>query len=170
MNHPSIRPISPLDNDQIAAIIRTVMPEFGANGAGFAIHDQEVNDMFVAYTRPRCCYFVCEVDGRILGGGGIAPLEGGDENTCELKKMYFLPEARGKGLGQKVLKMCLRAAKEKGFRYCYLETFNTMKDAMKLYAKNGFIKIPGALGNTGHFACDTFYQLDLNGLIVARED
>ena len=62
------------------------------------------------------------------------------------------------------------AAKEKGFRYCYLETFNTMKDAMKLYAKNGFIKIPGALGNTGHFACDTFYQLDLDGLKIARDN
>jgi putative acetyltransferase len=84
--------------------------------------------------------------------------------------MYFLPEARGKGLGQKVLQKCLVAAKEKGFRYCYLETFNTMKNAMKLYSKNGFIKIPGALGNTGHFACDTFYQLDLNALVVAGED
>jgi putative acetyltransferase len=170
MKHPSIRPIAPTDNSQVAEIIRTVMPEFGASGAGFAIHDQEVDNMFSAYSRPRCSYFVCEVDGRIIGGGGIAPLEGGDENTCELKKMYFLPEARGKGLGQQVLQRCLIAAKEKGFRYCYLETFNTMKDAMKLYARNGFIKIPGALGNTGHFACDTFYQLDLSGLIVAQDD
>jgi len=170
MKHPSIRPIELQDSSQVAVIIRTVMPEFGANGAGFAIHDEEVDNMFSAYTRPRCSYFVCEVDGRIIGGGGIAPLEGGDENTCELKKMYFLPEARGKGLGQQVLQRCLVAAKEKGFRYCYLETFNTMKDAMKLYAKNGFIKIPGALGNTGHFACDTFYQLDLSGLIVAQHD
>ena len=146
------------------------MPEFGASGAGFAIHDREVDDIFAAYSRPRCSYYVCEVNGKILGGGGIAPLEGGDENTCELKKMYFLPEARGQGLGQKVLQKCLLAAKEKGFRYCYLETFNTMKNAMKLYAKNGFIKIPGALGNTGHFACDTFYQLDLKALTVANED
>jgi len=170
MNHPSIRPVAPSDNAQIAEIIRTVMPEFGANGAGFAIHDQEVDNMFSAYSRPRCSYFVCEMDGRIIGGGGIAPLEGGDEDTCELKKMYFLPEARGNGLGQQVLQRCLIAAKDKGFRYCYLETFNTMKDAMKLYAKNGFIKIPGALGNTGHFACDTFYQLDLSGVIIAQGD
>jgi len=170
MNHPSIRPVAPSDNAQIAEIIRTVMPEFGANRAGFAIHDQEVDNMFSAYSGPRCSYFVCEMDGRIIGGGGIAPLEGGDEDTCELKKMYFLPEARGKGLGQQVLQRCLIAAKDKGFRYCYLETFNTMKDAMKLYAKNGFIKIPGALGNTGHFACDTFYQLDLSGVIIAQGD
>src|ERR1700741_4353860 len=117
MNNVSIRPIKPRDSVEVAAIIRSVMPEFGASGEGFAIHDREVDDMFAAYSRPRCSYYVCEVDGKILGGGGIAPLEGGDENTCELKKMYFLPDARGKGLGQKVLLKCLLAAKEKGFRY-----------------------------------------------------
>lgn len=143
------------------------MPEFGASGSGFAIHDKEVDDMYGTYSPPRSAYFVCEDHGKIIGGGGVAPLQGGDENTCELKKMYFLPDGRGRGLGQLMLQRCLVAAKAIGYRYCYLETFNTMKDAMKLYHKNGFIKIPGALGNTGHFACDTFYQLDLNKLMVA---
>ena len=152
-----IRKIEPRDNVSVARIIRTVMPEFGAGGLGFAIHDNEVDDMHAAYTRPRCAYYVCEVNGKVVGGGGVAPLEGGDENTCELKKMYFLPEGRGRGYGQQVLHANLTAAAELGFKYCYLETFNTMLDAMKLYEKNGFKKIPGALGNTGHFACDTFY-------------
>ena len=156
-----VRRVTAQDNPQVANIIRTVMPEFGASGAGFAIHDKEVDDIHGAYTRPRTAYFVCDSNGKIVGGGGVAPLEGGDENTCELKKMYFLPEGRGKGLGQKILSECLKAAKQIGFEYCYLETFNTMKDAMKLYEKNGFKKIPGQLGNTGHFACDTFYQIKL---------
>jgi putative acetyltransferase len=156
-----IRPIEPRDNPFVRNIIKTVMPEFGASGQGFAIHDNEVEDMFAAYSKERCAYFVCEIGGKIVGGGGVAPLEGGDGETCELKKMYFLPEARGKGLGQEVLSECLRAAKQIGFRYCYLETFNTMSDAMKLYEKNGFIKINGPLGNTGHFACDIFYKKEL---------
>ncbi len=154
----TIRLINPQDNAQVANIIRTVMPEFGASGQGFAIHDNEVENMYAAYTQKRCAYFVCEVGGVIVGGGGVAPLEGGDEATCELKKMYFLPEGRGKGYGQKVLDECLRAAKEIGYTWCYLETFNTMTNAMRLYAKNGFEKIPGPCGNTGHFACDTFYR------------
>jgi putative acetyltransferase len=152
-----IRKIEPRDNESMARIIRTVMPEFGASGLGFAIHDNEVDDMHAAYTRPRCAYYVCEVNGKVVGGGGVAPLEGGDENTCELKKMYFLPEGRGRGYGQQVLNANLTAAAELRFKNCYLETFNTMLNAMKLYEKNGFKKIPGALGNTGHFACDTFY-------------
>lgn len=117
--------------------------------------------MYETYAQPGHAYFVFEENGKILGGGGIGPLKGGEANTCELKKMYFLPEGRGKGLGQSVLSACLEAAKELGYTYCYLETFNTMQLAMKLYERNGFEKINGPCGSTGHFACDVFYQKNL---------
>jgi putative acetyltransferase len=156
-----VRRVRSSDSPQVANIVRTVMPEFGASGQGFAIHDKEVDDIFVAYNHSRAAYFVCDDSGKLLGGGGVAPLEGGDPSVCELKKMYFLPEGRGKGLGQKVLTSCLKAAKELGFKTCYLETFNTMSSAMKLYEKNGFKKIPGPMGHTGHFACDIFYSKEL---------
>lgn len=161
-----VRRVEKKDNAQAASIIRTVMPEFGASGQGFAIHDREVDDIFTAYHHDRAAYFVCEVNGKIIGGGGVAPLEGGDPTVCELKKMYFLPEGRGKGLGQKVLSACLKEARHIGFKQCYLETFNTMNDAMKLYERNGFKKITGPMGNTGHFACDTFYLLELHHSLV----
>jgi putative acetyltransferase len=156
-----VRLICKDDNKAVAQIIRTVMPEFGAGGKGFALHDAEVDDMFGAYSRPRCAYFVYEEHGKVLGGGGIAPLQGGDEATCELKKMYFLPEGRGRGLGQQVLEACLQQARAFGFTWCYLETFHTMQQAMRLYRKNGFEQIPAPCGNTGHFACDTFFRLRL---------
>jgi putative acetyltransferase len=156
-----IRKIQPEDDPHIAKIIRTVMPEFGASGQGFAIHDKEVDNMYAAYSREGCAYYVAEVDGKIVGGGGVAPLEGGDTATCELKKMYFLAEARGQGLGAKVLQACLASAKALGYKVCYLETFNTMTRAMKVYEQHGFKKISGPMGNTGHFACDTFYTIEL---------
>jgi putative acetyltransferase len=157
-----IRKIAVEDNHAMSDIIRTVMPAFGAGGKGFAIHDAEVDNLHAAYTRIRSAYFVCEIGGKILGGGGVAQLDGADKNICELKKMYFLPDGRGKGLGQRVLTACLTAAAEAGFEFCYIETFNTMKAAMKLYEKNAFEKITGSLGNTGHFACDTFYLRKLS--------
>ncbi|HWE26771.1 MAG TPA: GNAT family N-acetyltransferase, partial [Polyangia bacterium] len=92
---PTIRPIRSEDDRFVAAIIRAVMPEFGAKGPGFAINDPEVDFMTAAYARPRSAYFVVADGERILGGGGIAPLDAGDATTCELRKMYFLPEARG---------------------------------------------------------------------------
>ena len=156
-----VRLILPEDNPAVASIIRTVMPEFGASGKGFAIHDPEVDHMYEAYSLGRAAYHVFVTEQRIVGGGGIAQLQGGDDGTCELKKMYFLPEARGKGMGQKVLAACIASARRFGYKTCYLETFNTMTLAMRLYEKSGFKKIPGPLGNTGHFACDTFYKLVL---------
>ena len=156
-----IRPIESRDDAALAAIIRTVMPEFGATGDGFAINDPEVDWMHRAYAQPRSAYFVVERDGVVQGGGGIAPLEGGDAETCELRKMYFLGALRGLGAGAAVMARCLEAARGFGYRRCYLETLCGMDAAMRLYERTGFRRINGPLGATGHGGCNTFYILDL---------
>ncbi len=162
----SIRPIATADDAVIAAIIREVMPEFGATGCGFAISDPEVDWMSRAHAQPRSAYFVVEhidADGRgiIEGGGGIAPLVGGDDSVCELRKMYFLPNARGLGAGAALMTRCLDAARGFGFTQCYLETLTGMDAAMRLYERTGFRSIDHAMGATGHGGCNTFYLLDL---------
>ncbi|NTX03370.1 GNAT family N-acetyltransferase [Myxococcus sp. CA051A] len=156
-----LRPIQPQDDKHIASIIRAVMPEFGADGPGFALHDAEVDTMSAAYAHPRHAYFVVERAGRILGGGGIAPLEGGDPSVCELRKMYFLPEARGLGVGERMVRRCLDFAREAFFHRCYLETLASMTQAQKLYRRLGFTPLCAPLGRTGHFGCDHWYALDL---------
>jgi putative acetyltransferase len=157
----SIRPICAEDDPRMATIIRTVMPEFGATGSGFAISDPEVDWMSRAYAAPRSAYFVVERDGGVVGGGGVAPLEGGPGDTCELRKMYFLREARGLGAGAAMMARCLDAARGFGFARCYLETLAGMDAAMKLYERSGFTRIAGPMGATGHGGCNTFYAMDL---------
>jgi len=161
MSEFSIRPITASDDAAMAAVIRTVMPEFGAVGDGFAINDPEVDWLSRAYSEPRCAYFVIERDGRVLGGAGVAPLTGGDPDVCELRKMYFLPEARGAGAGAAMMTRCLDAARQIGFKRCYLETLSGMDAAMRLYERSGFRRIAGPMGATGHGGCNAFYLLDL---------
>lgn len=157
-----LRPIQPKDDAAVAGVIRTVMPEFGASGPGFAIHDPEVNGMSAAYARPGRAYFVVEdASGRVLGGAGIAPLDGGEPGVCELRKMYFLREARGRGVGEKLLRHCLEFARAAGYQLCYLETLKGMDQAQKLYRKVGFEPLCGPMGSTGHFGCDHWYALKL---------
>ncbi|MBW8824110.1 MAG: GNAT family N-acetyltransferase [Xanthomonadales bacterium] len=156
-----IRPIEARDDAAMARIIRAVMPEFGACGSGFAINDPEVDWMSRAYAEPRHAYFVVERDGEVIGGGGIAPLVGGDPSVCELRKMYFLPEARGLGAGTAMMSICLEAARAAGFRQCYLETLTGMDAAMRLYERSGFTRIDASMGATGHGGCNTFYLLEL---------
>jgi len=157
----TIRPVRPGDEAAVARIIRAVMPEFGADGPGFALHDPEVDHMYEAYQRPGAAYFVLEADGEVVGGGGIAPLDGGDAGTCELRKMYFLPRARGRGWGARLLTLCLAEARALGYARCYLETCTGMDAAIRLYGKMGFHPICSALGATGHGGCDRFYVLAL---------
>jgi putative acetyltransferase len=154
---PVIRPIEARDDAAMAAIIRAVMPEFGAVGDGFAINDPEVDWMYRAYAIPRAAYFVIEDAGALRGGGGVAPLVGGDPDTCELRKMYFLPALRGRGMGAALMARCLDAARDFGFRRCYLETLSGMDAAKKLYERSGFHRIDTPLGATGHGGCNAFY-------------
>ncbi len=167
-SHPAfrIRPIEARDDAAVAAIIRTVMPEFGASGCGFAISDPEVDWMHRAYAEPRSAYFVIERDDTsghavVEGGGGIAPLNGGDFGTCELRKMYFLPGLRGAGAGAALMAQCLDTARGFGFERCYLETLTGMDAALRLYERSGFRRIDAPMGATGHGGCNTFCLLDL---------
>jgi putative acetyltransferase len=167
-----IRPMKGADRDEVATLIRTVMPEFGAKGPGYAINDPEVDDMFAAYREPRCGYFVVTREAKraakrgdkgdvVVGGGGYAPLAGGDGATCELRKMYFYPEVRGLGIGQDLLALCMEGARRAKFERMYLETLTKMEQARALYTKNGFVPLERPLGSTGHHGCNAFYVRDL---------
>ena len=59
-------------------------------------------------------------DGAIIGAAGVAQLDNYEGNVCELQKMYFLEEARGKGLGSEMMKICLDAARRFGYDQCCL--------------------------------------------------
>ncbi len=156
-----MRPIRQQDNEQVAAIIRQVMTEYGAVGCGFAILDEEVDDMHGHYPSDTSAFFVIEKDGNILGCGGIGPLAGVDEETCELRKMYFLPELRGTGMGTRLLGKSLKAARKLGYRRCYLETLESMSQARHLYHKHGFRQLDRPLGNTGHTGCNAWMAREL---------
>lgn len=161
IKHWQIRLAKPEDNDQIAHIIRTVMPEYGAVGSGFSIEDPEVDHMFESYNNDQSVFFVLEGDGRLYGCSGIGPLTGAAPEICELKKMYMLKEARGIGFGTQLMELCLSKARDLGYESCYLETLSRMTEANNLYRKFGFKPLAKPLGNTGHTGCESWYVKSL---------
>ena len=148
-----IREIQKGDNVQIANVIREVFISDDYPKTGTAFADSQLDFMFEAYDKPRSTYFVVEENGKIIGGAGISQLESSKENICELQKMYFLKEARGKGLGLQMIEKCLAIATEFGYSNCYLETLPEMLVAQSLYKKVGFEYLCTPLGNTGHTTC-----------------
>jgi putative acetyltransferase len=150
----TIRPIEAKDNQQIAKIIRKTLEEFGANHPGTVYYDPTTDDLFALFQQPLSRYWVAEgADARLYGGAGIFPTEGLPEGTCELVKLYLLPEARGLGLGKQLMAMCHHTAKTLGFWQLYLETMPELTSAVPLYEKMGYQYLQGALGNSGHFGC-----------------
>ena len=148
-----IRPINESDNKHISVILREVLIEMDIPRIGSAYEDPEINNMYESYQSNRSIYLVVEENNKILGGAGINQLKNGDINICELQKMYFHKSIRGRGIGDKVIELCLNFAVESNYKKCYIETMPNMVDAQKLYIKKGFKYINNPLGNTGHTAC-----------------
>jgi putative acetyltransferase len=150
----SIRAINKNDNPKIAQVIRSVFIADNYPKTGTAFADKQLDSMYETYLATNAIYFVLENQlGDIVGGAGIAPLENENQTICELQKMYFLPEVRGKGLGKKLILLCLQTAKKFGYTQCYLETLPEMKIAQKLYTSVGFEYLCAPMGTTGHTNC-----------------
>ena len=69
-------------------------------------------------------------------------------NIMEIKRMYTLPESRGKGIASKVLTELEIWAAELSYEKCILETGEKQPEAIALYKKNRYKLIP----NYGQYA------------------
>ena len=69
---------------------------------------------------------------------GCGAIKAVDDNSMEVKRMFTLPESRGKGIASTVLSELEEWAKELGYKYCVLETGKRMPDAIGLYQKAGY--------------------------------
>ena len=149
----SIRTIEPEDNQALALVVRNTLAEFGANKPGTVYFDPTTDALCEVFQKPRSIYYVVLKDDKIIGGGGIYPTDGLPGDTCELVKMYLLPEARGIGLGKLLIEKCLEFAKEASYENVYLETMPELIIAVPMYEKMGFSYLKAPLGNSGHDGC-----------------
>jgi len=148
-----IRDLQKEDNPALAKVVRDTLAEFGANHPNTVYYDPTTDTLFEVFQTPRSKYFLAELNNKIVGGGGIYPTDGLPPDTCELVKMYLLPEARGFGLGRTLIEKCIEAAAENGFKKIYLETMPELKQALSVYEKFGFEYLNGPIGNSGHTGC-----------------
>lgn len=149
----SIRCIEPKDNVALAAVIRAALTEFGANKPGTVYYDPTTDNLSALFETPGSVYYVAEKDNEILGGCGIFPTVGLPDKTCELVKLYLAPSARGTGLGKALMLKAMAWAKEAGYDQVYLETMPELSNAVTMYEKLGYNRLPKSLGNSGHDGC-----------------
>ena len=82
---------------------------------------------------------VRDEDGTALGCGGIARY---DEARGEVKRMYVVPQARGRGVGRRILVELEARARELGYTAVVLETGDRQPAALDLYETSGYDRIP----------------------------
>lgn len=146
--------IQPEHDEALYHVIRNVLIEIGENKEGTVFVDESIKKLSTHFKGEGKCYYVVTKDEKVIGGCGIAPLDGAPSDAyCELQRMFLLPEGRGNGAAKELMKTCLAFAKQEGYTHCYIETMESMARAVSLYKSFGFEAIEKPLGTTGHHAC-----------------
>lgn len=150
-----LRSATNADRDTVKQLVLGVLAEYGLQ-PDLDGTDADLNDLEANYLDRGGVFEVVENgDGQLLGSIGLYPL---DHETIELRKMYFDPALRGRGLGRKLLDRMITIAKEKGYRRVFLETASKLKQAVHLYESGGFRPVH----DTHTPRCDQAYVLDLD--------
>lgn len=150
-----VRPATNADSENIKNLVFGVLNEFGLTPEPDGT-DADLNDIETNYFQSGGLFEILEdTDGKLLGTVGLFPL---DDETVELRKMYFDKSLRGRGFGKKTLERMIEKSREMKFKRIYLETANVLKQAVGLYEKYGFEPTTKGIHSK---RCDAAYFLDL---------
>ena len=91
------------------------------------------------FTPPGGAFLVARALGEPVGCGG---LKTGAPGTGEIKRLWVAEQARGLGLGQRLLDALETHARDMGFVRLRLDTNKSLTEAQALYRKNGYVEVP----------------------------
>ncbi|MGB3511095.1 MAG: GNAT family N-acetyltransferase [Microcoleaceae cyanobacterium] len=131
-----IRDWQPNDRQRAANIISSVLTEYGLKWEPLGA-DQDVLKVEEFYQKVGGEFWVLEQQEKMLGTAAYYPIKRSN-NAVEIRKMYLLPEVRGKGLGKFLLKELENRIKECNFTEIWVETATVLQEAVKLYESNGY--------------------------------
>ncbi len=89
--------------------------------------------------RNKVVFIVAYKDSAPIGCAALRPI---DEHGCELKRMFIIEKERGKGYSSILCNEIENIAAEKGFRKILIETGYDQPEAIGLYKKHGYERIP----------------------------
>jgi drug/metabolite transporter (DMT)-like permease/GNAT superfamily N-acetyltransferase len=136
------RPVATAD-PTAAALLSSYAGELADGGVACDLH--RVETIAADYEDPRGTFLVAYDDGRPVACGGIRPLGDG---TAEVKRMYVVPEARGRGFGAQLLARLEDEARRRGYERVRLDTAASLTAAQGLYRGAGYEEIGDYNGNS----------------------
>lgn len=150
-----IRPWQPGDRPAAAAIIRSVLADYGLGWEPTGA-DRDVLEVETCYQQRGGEFWVIEQQGQLVGTGAYYPIERG-QNAVEIRKMYLLPKVRQQGLGRFLLGQLEAAIAHRGFSQVWIETASVLQEAVQLYESSGYQPATGVETTR----CDRVYYKNL---------
>jgi ribosomal protein S18 acetylase RimI-like enzyme len=111
--------------------------------ADYALTEEGKGWIEDAISNPKGCCFIAEEEGQMVGytSGVEKGMTYRKGKYFELVNIGLIPEMRGKGLGEKLLRTIEEWAKEKGYNKVYLNCYFKNRTAIDFYNKHGYEKI-----------------------------
>jgi len=132
---------TPAEMEQIKILIREYYG-FLAREHGLDISYQGIEDELAnlpgKYAAPKGRLILAIKADQAVGCAALRPI---DDEVCELKRMYVLPQNRGQGIGKALAQTLIEEARRIGYRFMRLDTGNFLTAAIKLYESLGFKQI-----------------------------
>lgn len=104
-------------------------------------YDKELENPASKYGMPEGRLYLAYVDEKLAGCVGLKKLDEAGLQ-CELKRLYVRPQFRGKKMGERLLDVILKDAREIGYKAMLLDTLPFLKTAISMYQRRGFYEIP----------------------------
>jgi putative acetyltransferase len=151
-----IREATEADHAAIHSLVSETLAEFNFPVEAEGI-DADLAGVPGTYHSRGGVFRVVEDDnGVVVGCAGLYPMS---NNSVELRKMYFRPEIRGKGMGRKLLDDLIGEAQRRKFDRIELETASNLTTAIALYQRAGFVETEGPKHSC---RCDRTFALQLS--------
>jgi putative acetyltransferase len=98
---------------------------------------------------------------KAVGCGALRRLGSIQDRTCEMKRLYVCPKARGMGVGRKITRRLIQEAVKLGYFAIVLDTLDRLKVAIHLYESLGFVRTKPYYDNP--LPDVVYWKLDLRG-------
>lgn len=131
-----LRDYQPGDEASVLQLLQQCLAEYRLQ-PNPATTDADLHDIERSYLHCGGAFRILDRDGAIAGTCGLFPTS---RRSCELRKMYLLPELKGRGLGRRLMDDALRVARRLGFEEMTLETNSRLREALGSYREFGFVE------------------------------
>ena len=102
----------------------------------FQSFDSEIENPLYKYSAPTGALFIAFYNATPVGCIALQPLQ--ETQTCEMKRLYVVPDCRKLGVGDALVQALIQEAQMLGYTTMKLDTLERLQAALKLYLKYGF--------------------------------